>query len=143
MSASIKSIAALEAAKGLLVLLTALAVFRYLHSDWQRVAEHIVAHLHMNPARHYPKILLAAASNITEPRLLALATGALFYVALRWVEAYGLWFSKPWATMLGIVSAGLYLPFELLELVTRPSLLSALILASNLMIIFILWRGKR
>ena len=139
----LKTIALFEAGKGLLVLLTALAVFRYIHSDWQLMAEHIVAHFHMDPARRYPKILLALSHNITEPRLLALAFGALFYVALRWAEAYGLWFGKNWATMLGIISAGLYLPFELIELVYRPSLLSALVLTSNLVIIYVLWRNQR
>jgi len=139
----LKGIALFEASKGLLVLLTALAAFRYIHYDWQLLAERIVAHFHMNPARRYPRILLALSHNMTEPRLLALAFGALFYVALRWVEAYGLWFGRNWATMLGIISAGLYLPFEIIELVYRPSLLAALVLGSNIVIIYVLWRSQR
>ena len=139
----LKSIALFEAGKGLLVLLTALAAFRYIHSDWQLMAEHVVAHFHMDPARRYPRILLALSKDMTEPRLLALAFGALFYVALRWVEAYGLWFGKNWAAMLGIISAGLYLPFEIIELVYRPSILAALVLSSNIVIIYVLWRSQR
>lgn len=142
-NSGLKTIALFEAGKGALVLMTALALFRYIHSDWQAWAEHIVAHFHMDPARRYPRILLALSNNLTEPRLLAIAFGMLFYVALRWVEAYGLWRGRPWATMLGIISAGLYLPFELIELVSRPSWLGALVLGSNIVIIVILWRSHK
>jgi len=139
----LRSIALLEASKGLLVLLTALAIFRYIHSDWQVVAERIVSHFHLNPAHTYPKILLALSRDITEPRLLTLASGALFYVALRWIEAYGLWYGRKWASLLGIISAGLYVPLELAEMVSRPSWLNTGLLVINLAIVAVLWRNLR
>ncbi|MFA6179763.1 MAG: DUF2127 domain-containing protein, partial [Candidatus Methylopumilus sp.] len=96
-----------------------------------------------NPAHTYPKILLALSHNITEPRLLALASGALFYVALRWIEAYGLWYGRKWASLLGIISAGLYVPLELAEMVSHPSWLNTGLLVINLAIVAVLWRNLR
>ncbi|MCB5190690.1 DUF2127 domain-containing protein [Methylobacillus arboreus] len=143
MSTSLRSIALLEASKGLIVLTASLALFRYINADWQAYAESLIRHLHLNPANHYPRILLSLSANITEPRLLALAFGAMFYAAIRLLEAYGLWLGRHWAIVLGIASAGLYLPFEILELLAHFSWLGLSVFASNLVIVAILWRHHR
>ena len=139
---SLRSVAIFEAAKGLLVLATAFALFRHLHTDWQAAAEQLVAHFHLNPARKYPQILLALSANITEPRLLALAFGALFYVAIRFVEACGLWRNRSWAAILGIASAGLYIPFEIIELEQRVTWTSLLMLVFNILVVAVLWFAR-
>lgn len=136
---SLRTVAIFEAAKGLLVLATAFALFKHLHTDWQALAEQLVAHFHMNPARKYPQILLALSANITEPRLLALAFGALFYVAIRFVEAYGLWWNRGWAAILGIASSGLYIPFEIIELVEHVTWISVLAPVFNILVVAVLW----
>ena len=79
--------------------------------------------------------LLHAAD--TEHGLLTLAASA--YAGLRFVEAYGLWFGRNWARWLGIVSAGIYVPFELYYLVRKPSLMAASVLAINLVVLWLLW----
>jgi uncharacterized membrane protein (DUF2068 family) len=142
-AASLRSIALLEAAKGVLILLTALAVLTHLHADWQAAAEQLVAHFHLNPARQTPRFLLQLAADASQPRLLAISAGALLYVALRWAEAYGLWLDRPWAKWLGLISAGAYLPFELIEIIRQPSALSYALLLINIGIVFILWRHLR
>jgi len=79
--------------------------------------------------------LLHAAD--TEHGLLTLA--AVAYAALRFFEAYGLWFMRNWARWLGLVSAGIYVPFELYYLVRDPSLTSVSVLAINLIVLWLLW----
>ena len=86
-----------------------------------------------------PGRLEFTSANITEPRLLALAFGALFYVAIRFVEAYGLWWNRGWAAILGIASAGLYIPFEIIELVEHVTWISVLALVFNILVVAILW----
>ncbi|ACT51756.1 DUF2127 domain-containing protein [Methylovorus glucosotrophus] len=142
-AASLRSIALLEAAKGALILLTALAVLTHLHTDWQAAAEQLVAHFHLNPARQTPRFLLQLAADVSQPRLLAITAGALAYVGLRWAEAYGLWYDRPWAKWLGLISAGVYLPFEVVEILRQPSVLSYALLLINLGIVIILWRHLR
>ncbi|MDR5171848.1 DUF2127 domain-containing protein [Methylobacillus flagellatus] len=143
MNASLRTIALFEASKGVLVLGASLALFRFINTDWQAYAETLVRHLHLNPANHYPRILLHWAGNITEPRLMALAFGAIFYAAVRLLEAYGLWLGRHWAVILGIASAGLYLPFEILELLAHFSWLGFGVFAANIVIVAILWRHHR
>ncbi|SNR61656.1 Uncharacterized membrane protein, DUF2068 family [Methylobacillus rhizosphaerae] len=143
MTTSLRSIALFEASKGLVVLAASLALFRHINADWQSCAETVVRHLHLNPANHYPRILLHWMSNVTEPRLMALAFGALFYAGIRLLEAYGLWLGRHWAIILGMASAGLYLPFEILELLAHFSWLGLGIFVSNLVIVAILWQHHR
>ena len=83
--------------------------------------------------------LLHAADN--EHRLLTLA--AVAYAALRFTEAYGLWFMRNWARWLGIISAGIYVPFELYYFIHGPSLTSASVLSINLAVLWLLWPNSR
>ena len=142
MSASVRTVALFEASKGVMVLAASLALFRYINVDWQTWVESIIRHLHLNPARHYPRILLEFGSHLTEPRILALAFGALFYSTIRLIEAYGLWVGRHWAVILGIASAGLYLPFEILELLAHFSWPGLSIFLTNLLVVAILWRYR-
>jgi uncharacterized membrane protein (DUF2068 family) len=82
--------------------------------------------------------LLHAADN--QHTLLLLAACA--YAALRFVESWGLWYMKGWARWLGIISCGIYVPFELYYLVTKPSWTSASVLATNLVVLWLLWPRK-
>ena len=113
--ASMRTIAVFEAAKGILVLLAAGIAVKFLHPDAQSAVEQFVAHFHLNPASRVPRIFLRAAAHITDMRLVLLAAGALAYAALRFAEAYGLWLERRWGWMLGIFSASVYLPFEVVE----------------------------
>jgi uncharacterized membrane protein (DUF2068 family) len=127
----LRAVAVFEAAKGLLVMLVGLGLLSLIHRDVEQVAESVVRHLHLNPARHYPRIFLQAAGRLTDARLWMLASGAVAYAILRGVEAWGLWRARPWAEWVAIVSGALYLPVELYELVHRPTPLKAVILAVN------------
>ncbi|MCZ7627424.1 MAG: DUF2127 domain-containing protein [Candidatus Methylomirabilis sp.] len=55
-SGTLRTVALLEAAKGLLVLVAGIGVLSFVHHDAQWVAERLVGHLHLNPASRYPRI---------------------------------------------------------------------------------------
>src|SRR6476660_9510938 len=114
---NLRWVALYEAVKGILVLGAASAAFKLVHMDVQKAAERLVSHFHLNPASRYPRIFLEIASNLSNIHLLALGLGALAYAVIRLVEAYGLWHGKRWAWIFGMVSAGLYLPIEIFELI--------------------------
>ena len=133
--AGVRAVAIFEAAKGLLVLAVGLGLLTLLHHDLQRAAESLVRHLHLDPARHYPRIFLKAASRLNDRRLTLLAVGAFAYAVLRFVEAYGLWYVRHWAEWVAIISTGLYLPVELFELVQRATAVRAFVFISNLLIV--------
>src|SRR5215510_14611307 len=65
-----------EALKGLLVILAGLGLLAFIHHDAQAFAERLALHLHLNPARHYPRIFIEAAGRLTDARNWFIATGA-------------------------------------------------------------------
>ena len=121
----LRTVAAFEAAKGLLVMATGFGLLSLLHHDVQRAAEAVVRHLHLNPARHYPRVFLEAAAQVTDTRLWLLASGAFAYAVVRGVEAYGLWRARAWAEWFAILSGAVYLPIEIYELIHRATALKA------------------
>jgi uncharacterized membrane protein (DUF2068 family) len=131
----IRTVALFEAAKGALVLAAGFGLLSLLHKDFERAAESIVRHLHLNPARHLPRVFIEAATRMTDRKLWLLAAGAFAYAAARGVEAYGLWRLRPWAEWFAIVSGGIYLPVEVYELIRHATPLKAAILLSNVAIV--------
>jgi len=139
-------VALLEAAKGAVVILAGFGLMALVHRDVQAVAENIVRHLHINPARHLPHIFLDAAAAATDARLWAMALAAMLYAIIRFAEAYGLWREQAWAEWFGIISGSLYLPVEVYELTVHVSLIKICILLVNLIVvgwlIMVRWKMK-
>lgn len=132
---TVRAVALLEAAKGALVILAGFGALSLIHRDVQRFAERLVAHLHLNPAKHYPQIFMDAAAHLTDARLWMLAAFAATYGLVRFVEAYGLWLGRRWAEWFAAVSGAIYVPFELYELIHRLTWLSLGALVVNLLVV--------
>jgi uncharacterized membrane protein (DUF2068 family) len=137
-SRAIKIVAAIEACKGLVVLLAATAILSLVHKDVHALALSLVEHLHLNPASKYPQIFVLAADDLKNVRLLLLATGAVGYSALRFVEAYGLLREKTWAEILAAGSGAIYVPFEILALMRKPSAFHWSLLLVNLVVVAVM-----
>lgn len=138
----LRVVAVVEAIKGTLVLIAAGIFFGLLHANVQHAAAAIVAHFHLNPARHYPGVFMATLVDFGNAHKLALSFGALAYAAVRFVEAYGLWCARSWAWGFGIISAALYLPFELAELTQRVAWPAIAVLLLNVCVVLMLWRAR-
>jgi uncharacterized membrane protein (DUF2068 family) len=132
---TVRAIAIFEAAKGALVLVAGLGLLSLINRDVEEIAERFVRHSHLNPASHYPKIFIDAASHLTNAHLWLLAGAAALYTLVRWVEAYGLWFERRWAEWFALIAGGIYVPVEIYELVHRPSWIKAAVLITNLAIV--------
>ncbi len=136
MTRVLKAVAIFEASKGLLVLLAGLAVFSLIHQNIHSVAEQLVGHLHLNPAKHIPRIIIEAAGSLTDGRIRLLTILALLYSFMRFVEAYGLWLARQWAEWFALVSGSVYLPIELYELYRGVTWLKVILVVINLLIVF-------
>jgi uncharacterized membrane protein (DUF2068 family) len=132
---TVRAVALLEAAKGALVILAGFGALSLVHRDVQRFAGRLLAHLHLNPAKHYPQIFMDAAAHLTDARLWMLAAFAATYGLVRFVEAYGLWLGRRWAEWFAAVSGAIYVPFELYELFHKPTWLSLAALVVNLLVV--------
>ena len=113
---TVRTVALLEAAKGLVVLLAGVGALSFIHHDVQHMAERLVGHLHLNPANGYPRIFLEFAAKLTDARLATLAALAAAYALVRFIEAYGLWRKTKWAEWFAAVSGSIYVPFEIYHL---------------------------
>lgn len=143
LSGALRTIAVVEAAKGVLVLLAGLGLLSLVHHDAQRMAEVLVAHSHLNPASRYPRIFLDFAAQVTDSRLMLAALGAAAYAGLRFIEAYGLWRARPWAEWFAAISGAVYLPFELVEVYRTLNWISLGVLLVNAAIVAVMLYGIR
>lgn len=126
----LRAVAAFEALKGAIVLIAGFGLARAIHQDLGQIAERLVHRLHLDAAKKYPRIFLDLANNLSDGQLWALAALAMVYAAVRFAEAYGLWFQRRWAEWLAALSGGIYVPVEIYELARgySPWKLGALIL---------------
>ena len=136
-----RSIALVEGAKGVVVLVAGLGLLGLVHHDVGEIAQALVREAHLNPASHLQRILLEASGKVDDHRILFLARFALVYAVMRLVEAYGLWHRRPWGPWLGAVIGGLYLPFEVRLLIQRLTMLHLLVFLGNLLIVgYLVWQ---
>lgn len=133
-----KVVAFFEGAKGSLVLLTGFGILTLVHKNVHQAAELLVRHLHVNPARHYPRIFLDASERVTDMQLWAMALAALAYAIVRFAEAYGLFYRRRWAEWFGFLSGGMYIPVELYEVFREVTWPRVTVLTVNLVIVIYL-----
>ena len=131
----VRTVAFIEAAKGLLVLLAGFGCLTMLHRDAGEVAEEIIERLHLDPTNKYPGIFIDAASTITDSRLWMWAAFAGIYASFRLAEAFGLWRERPWAEWLAFAGGAIYLPVEIYSIVQKFTWLRVSVLVLNLLVV--------
>lgn len=137
-SVPLRALALFEAAKGLLVIVVGAGILRWTR-EMQEVAAALVAHLHLNPAKHHALIFTLIEGGASS-HLWWLAVGAAVYAGGRLAESVGLWLGKRWAIWLAIATAAIYVPFEIGELIRRPGALALGALCINAVVIAYLFR---
>jgi uncharacterized membrane protein (DUF2068 family) len=127
----LRVIAFLEAAKGLLGLSLGVALYalasHHLHSFFQA----IIRHFHLTESAHAPHFVVEMLVHPGRFRMEVWTGLAMAYAALRFTEAYGLWFARRWGEWLALLSAALYVPFEIYAIATGVSLLKVILLLLN------------
>jgi uncharacterized membrane protein (DUF2068 family) len=111
-------VALFEGAKGVLVLIAGFGLLSFIHKDIHEAALRLVEHIHLNPAKHYPRIFLDLTEKLTDSKLWSMAIAAAMYAVVRMIEAVGLWMRKAWAEWFAVLTGGMYIPVEIFE-VTR------------------------
>ncbi len=138
----LRTVALVEALKGVLVLVIAFALITMIRHDvdLQDVAMNILDFLHVDADRKPAGMFLDVAGKIMDWNPLTVGLICGVYCTLRFVEFYGLWFARIWAEWLAIVSGAIYLPFEIYELVRQPSPLHWGLLITNIIVVaYIAW----
>jgi uncharacterized membrane protein (DUF2068 family) len=134
-SAGLRAVAAIEATKGVLVLLLGLGVLSLIHKNLDDVAGRLTEILRINPEGKLSSVFLNLANHATDKTLWVVATGALIYATVRSIEAFGLWRGRDWAQWFALLSGALYLPGEIYSLLRHPSGLKWGALVTNAVVV--------
>jgi uncharacterized membrane protein (DUF2068 family) len=81
--------------------------------------------------------------NVRKGTLVVLIVISLVYTVLELVEAIGLWHERRWAEYLTAIATAGFLPFEIIELTRRVTVIRVGALVINLLILFWLLYRKR
>jgi uncharacterized membrane protein (DUF2068 family) len=136
----VRTVATLEFIKGMVVALAGLGVFTMRHQDIWGITESFLEYFHVNPYHYYVGIFIDLVYRISDIHLWKIAVLAAVYVTLRFVEAYGLWYIRPWAEWLAIASGSIYVPFEVADLLRRPDLFRLLVIVINVgIVLYMMW----
>jgi uncharacterized membrane protein (DUF2068 family) len=140
--ASVRAVAVLEASKGVLVLAIGVGILSLINDRvWAAVFEEVTRHVYLNPSSRFAQSISDALADPSDTTLLTIAIAAAAYSTIRFIEAYGLWRGRSWAEWFGVISGLVYVPFEVIHLVRKPSGLSVGVLSINILIVAVLYRA--
>jgi len=132
--AGLRAVAVFEAVKGLLVLALAAALIA-VHDHIEDLAEDLLYNLHVDFDRGWAQAFMKGAGSLSDTRIWTALTIAFAYVAVRFVEAWGLWHRRVWAEWFALLSGTLYLPLEILKVLEKATWERVAVLAINLVIV--------
>lgn len=137
---ALQGIAVFEALKGVAALLGLLGLLSLLHHDLHRLALELIGHFGLSPEARYPAVLITWVDRVNASSIHTLVLLGAIYIALRWLEAWGLWHDRAWGEWLGALSAGLYIPLEVRHFLAHRHWQGALALLLNLVLVAVLLR---
>lgn len=131
----LKAVAVFEFFKGSFLLLIGLGLLSLVHKDVEQAVEDFLRKLHLDPAWYYSRKLLEKAGSLNDARLRLYAVLAFLLSAFRYVQAYGLWTQRHWAEWLTVVTAGFFIPLEVVHLADKFTFLRLGVLLGNVAIV--------
>ena len=108
------------------------------HTDLHAVTDAFLLRHNIDPERHYTRLFIESVARATHHHAGQIVAFGLVYAVIRFVEAYGLWQAKHWAEWFAVISASIYLPWELIHFARHPRLFTAALILFNLALIFYL-----
>jgi uncharacterized membrane protein (DUF2068 family) len=138
----LRIVSIIDIIKGTTILAVGLGILRAHSHVLEHGGQALLRLLDLDPTQGaaYKFIEFLHAADL-EHGLLMLFAGA--YALLRFIEAYGLWFTRSWARWLGLISSGMYVPFELYYFIKGPSWTTFIVLSVNLIVVWLLWPSKK
>jgi uncharacterized membrane protein (DUF2068 family) len=121
--------------RGLLLLGAGVYLLFHLNSDFGRLAERVMRAIEIDPRRPFSRRILTYLHHLHASELRIAAIVAIGYGLLELIEGTGLWLDQLWAEYLTVVATSLLVPFEIYELVHRPSVWKAGGLVVNVAIV--------
>ena len=135
-------IIAIKLFKGVLLLLLGLGVYSLSDNNLPEEFRKLLELLHLDPEKKFFSDLAAQIGQISESKMVWLASGTVFYSLFSLVEGIGLIFRVPWAGWLAIGESVFFIPIEIYELTHRFSWKVTIILGVNILIVWYLFQNR-
>jgi uncharacterized membrane protein (DUF2068 family) len=133
-AAGLRTVAVFEASKGLLVVALAIALIA-VRGQIEDYTEDFLYALHLDPDRRFARMVMEAATKVSDARTWTVFFVAATYSTVRFVEAWGLWHMRIWAEWFALLSGTLYLPWEILKVAEHATWERVGVLLINIAII--------
>jgi len=140
----IKLIALERLGRGVLLIAAGGYLLTHLGSDFGRLADRLMRAVELDPHKPFLHRIIVKLHHLHAGTVVVTGIGAILYGVLEVIEGWGLWLDKLWAEYLTVIATSVLIPFELYELVRKPSLLKAAGIAVNLAIVgYLAWRLRQ
>ncbi|MDE2058941.1 MAG: DUF2127 domain-containing protein [candidate division NC10 bacterium] len=137
-----RTIIVLKALGGVVFLLIGLGIFALVNKDISDLAGEVADSLGIDPENHYLLGLLEWLTGISPKQIVAIGLVTILYSALLLSMAWGLHLGRVWADWLTISGTGLFIPFELYEVVWSLRFTYSVAVAINVFIVWYLIRRR-
>ena len=140
----IRLIAAERLIRGVLLVIAGIYLVTHSHNDFGRLADRLARAVELDPRRPFIHRIIVRLHRLHASTVLLTGIAAVYYGVLETVEGAGLWLDKLWAEWLTVIATSLLIPFELYELVHKPSMLKAVGTAVNIaIVVYLAYRLRR
>jgi uncharacterized membrane protein (DUF2068 family) len=140
----LRLIAVERAVRGLLLTAAGVYLLFHLKSDLGRLAQRAIRAIELDPRRPFFHRIVAYLHHLHASELRVAAVIAIGYGVLELTEGTGLWLDQLWAEYLTVIATSFFIPFEVYELVRRPSMWKAAGVVVNIAIVlYLAWSLRR
>ena len=131
-------------AKAVFFLGVSLGALHFIHHSLPSTVERIIRELHFDPENRLVDLVMDEVGQITHHKLRLISMGTSLYAMLCTTEAYGLLRRRVWAEFVTLWLSVSFVPWELYEIMRRPTPWHFGILLVNLVIVaYLLWLLRR
>ena len=123
---------------GILATVLSASVLSLINRDLEALALKMAVVLNLKTDNHFIMLVLDQVINTKASTLIGVSVIGFFYAGLNFVEAYGLARRYRWAEYLTVIATGVFIPFEIYEVIHQPDLLRLGMLVINILIVVFL-----
>ena len=139
----LKLIAAERIVRSVLLVAAGVYLLTHLDKDFGNLAAKVLKAVELDPRRPFFHRIVTYLHDLHASEIKIAALLAIGYGILELVEGIGLWMDQLWAEYLTVIATSLLLPYELYELIHRPTIWKVGGIAINILIVVYLARLLR
>jgi uncharacterized membrane protein (DUF2068 family) len=131
----LRVIAVLKLLKTAALIATGIGALKLIHADIGTVLERSVLKFGLDPGSSLFNHAIQRACEIPQDKIWELGAVSFIYAGLFMTEGIGLWLAKRWAEWFTVIITGSLVPFEIYEILQRPTAIRILVLLGNIAVV--------